>query len=46
MSLKHCSDLLEDFLETISRMESDYLRAAVEGHDTPAQPSAGPRLVL
>ena len=26
--LKHCSDLLEDFLETISRMESEYLRAA------------------
>jgi hypothetical protein len=46
VSLKHCSDLLEDFLETISRMESEYLRAAMEGHDTPAQSSAGPRLAL
>lgn len=31
VSLRHCSDLLEDFLETISRMESEYLRATLGG---------------
>ncbi|MET9966522.1 hypothetical protein ABZZ80_11575 [Streptomyces sp. NPDC006356] len=30
-SITHCSDLLEDFLKTISRMEREYLRAALEG---------------
>lgn len=30
-SITHCSDLLEDFLKTISRMEREYLRAAMEG---------------
>jgi hypothetical protein len=30
-SITHCSDLLEDFLRTISRMESEYLRASMEG---------------
>ncbi|MFI7408551.1 hypothetical protein ACIBU0_07795 [Streptomyces sp. NPDC049627] len=29
--ITHCSDLLEDFLKTISRMEREYLRAALEG---------------
>jgi hypothetical protein len=29
--ITHCSDLLEDFLKTISRMEREYLRAAMEG---------------
>jgi len=29
--ITHCSDLLEDFLRTISRMESEYLRATMEG---------------
>jgi hypothetical protein len=27
----HCSDLLEDFLKTISQMESEYLQASMEG---------------
>jgi hypothetical protein len=30
-SITHCSDLLEDFLKTISRMEREYFRAALEG---------------
>lgn len=30
-SVTYCSDLLEDFLKTISRMEREYLRAAFEG---------------
>ncbi|MFE5816245.1 hypothetical protein [Streptomyces sp. NPDC056479] len=30
-SITHCSDLLEDFLKTIGRMEREYLRAAMEG---------------
>ncbi|KUL20616.1 hypothetical protein [Streptomyces regalis] len=30
-SITHCSDLLDDFLRTISRMENEYLRAAMEG---------------
>ncbi|GHH23574.1 hypothetical protein GCM10018780_73120 [Streptomyces lanatus] len=30
-SITHCSDLLDDFLKTISRMEREYLRAAMEG---------------
>jgi hypothetical protein len=30
-SVTHCSDLLEDFLRTIGRMESEYLRASMEG---------------
>lgn len=30
-SITGCSDLLEDFLRAISRMESEYLRAALEG---------------
>ncbi|MFI6054464.1 hypothetical protein ACIBCO_30780 [Streptomyces violascens] len=29
--LVHCSDLLEDFFATISRMESEYLQAAMAG---------------
>ncbi|WP_438293592.1 hypothetical protein [Streptomyces sp. HUAS TT7] len=29
--LMHCSDLLEDFFATISRMESEYLQAATAG---------------
>jgi hypothetical protein len=29
--LMHCSDLLEDFFATISRMESEYLQAAMAG---------------
>ncbi|WP_329464513.1 hypothetical protein [Streptomyces sp. NBC_01431] len=29
--LTHCSDLLEDFFATISRMEREYLQAAAEG---------------
>jgi hypothetical protein len=33
--LMHCSDLLEDFFATISRMESEYLQAAMA--DWPAQ---------
>ncbi|MFJ7075570.1 hypothetical protein [Streptomyces sp. NPDC098781] len=30
-SITQCSDLLEDFLKTISRMEREYIRAAMEG---------------
>ncbi|MDC0767594.1 hypothetical protein [Streptomyces sp. HD] len=30
-SITHCSDLLEDFLRTISRVESEYFRASMEG---------------
>lgn len=30
-SITGCSDLLEDFLRAIGRMESEYLRAALEG---------------
>lgn len=32
--LMHCSDLLEDFLATISRMEREYLQAAAKGWQT------------
>ncbi|QOV36806.1 hypothetical protein IM697_43810 [Streptomyces ferrugineus] len=32
-SVTHCSDLLDDFLKTISRMEREYLRAAMEGEN-------------
>ncbi|MGC9540050.1 hypothetical protein [Streptomyces sp. UG1] len=32
-SITHCSDLLDDFLKTISRMEREYLRAAMEGEN-------------
>jgi hypothetical protein len=30
-SITYCSDLLDDFLRTIGRMEREYLRAAREG---------------
>jgi hypothetical protein len=30
-SITGCSDLLDEFLRAISRMESEYLRAALEG---------------
>ncbi|WP_406508389.1 hypothetical protein [Streptomyces sp. NBC_00212] len=29
--LMHCSDLLEEFLATIGRMESEYMQAATAG---------------
>jgi hypothetical protein len=41
--LKHCSDLFEGFLRTISRMESEYLQAATEGHDTASTIAARPK---
>jgi hypothetical protein len=31
VGLMHCSDLLEEFLATISRMQNEYLQAATEG---------------
>ncbi|MFI6683145.1 hypothetical protein [Streptomyces sp. NPDC050485] len=31
MDLMHCSDLLAEFLATISRMQNEYLQAATEG---------------
>jgi hypothetical protein len=43
VSFKHCSDLLEDFLKAISRMESEYLRAATEDHDTVSAVAARPK---
>lgn len=30
--LEHCADLLEEFLKAMSRMESEYQRAALDGH--------------
>jgi hypothetical protein len=43
VQLQHCSDLLEDFLDAISRMENEYLRAALEGHGTASAIAAQPR---
>ncbi|MCX4453856.1 hypothetical protein OG585_14280 [Streptomyces sp. NBC_01340] len=30
--LEHCADLLEEFLKAMNRMETEYLRAAWDGH--------------
>ncbi|GGN61821.1 hypothetical protein GCM10011579_028450 [Streptomyces albiflavescens] len=39
----HCSDLLEDFLKTISRMENEYLQASIEGIGITSAAADGPK---